>query len=263
MYTIGFIGCGNMGGALARAACVGLGEQIAVCNRTAEKAAALAAELGCVQTSAEDIAENAEFIVLGVKPQNICEVLHQIRPALSKNPAPVLVSMAAGVSIAAVQAFAGGEYPVIRIMPNTPCLLGEGVILYACGGVPAMKEKQFLYRMVGAGKFFKLEESLIDAAGSLSGCGPAYYYLFANGLAEGAQRLGVDRETAIALAAQTMIGAGKMLQKYGDPIDLKNRVGSPGGTTLEGVAALEKGSLHEVAASAVDAAYRRTLELKK
>jgi pyrroline-5-carboxylate reductase len=87
--------------------------------------------------------------------------------------------------------------------------------------------------------------------------------LFANGLAVGAERLGIDRKTAVRLAAQTMLGAGKMLLQYEDPIDLKNKVCSPGGTTLAGIAALEEGSLEDVAASAVDAAYRRTLELKK
>ena len=108
-----------------------------------------------------------------------------------------------------------------------------------------------------------MDEEMMDVAGALSGCGPAYYYLFANGLSLGAEKLGLDRKTAIELAAQTMIGAGKMLQKYADPVDLKNKVCSPGGTTLAGVAALEEGDLEEVAASAVAAAYRRTLELKK
>ena len=263
MYSLGFIGCGNMGGALARSAQTMLGETVAVFDRTAEKTAALEQEYGFIPTTADDIAENAEFVVLGVKPQQLEEVMAALQPALEKNPAPVIVSMAAGVSIDAVKRFAGGDYPVIRIMPNTPCAVGAGVVLYATDGVSAMQEKIFRLRLAGAGAFVKMDEKDIDGAGALSGCGPAYFYLFANGLAQGAQDLGIDRETAVRLAAQTMIGAGKMLLENGDPIELKDRVCSPGGTTLAGVAALDKGNLQEVAASAVKAAYARTLELKK
>lgn len=263
MKRIGFIGCGNMGGALAKAAAGQLKEQVLVYDPTVEKTAALQKELGVTVTDAYTIAKTASFVVLGVKPQNIEEVLFGLRSALAENSSLVIVSMAAGVSIGAVQKFAGGEYPVIRIMPNTPCMLGAGAVLYATAGVSKERENEFLSIMQNAGEFFPMDENLIDAAGALSGCGPAYYYLYANGLASGAEKLGVDKETAIRLAAQTMIGAGEMLLAYGDPIDLKNRVCSPGGTTLAGVAALETGSLEAVAASAVEAAYARTLELKK
>lgn len=252
-----------MGGALARSAQTMLGERVAVFDRTAEKTAALEREYGFIPTTAEDIAKNAEFIVLGVKPQHLEGVMAALQPALLQNSAPVLVSMAAGVSIDAVRRFAGGDYPVIRIMPNTPCAVGEGVVLYAVDGVSPMQEKIFRLRLGGAGAFIKMDEKDIDGAGALSGCGPAYFYLFANGLAMGAQDLGIDRETAVRLAAQTMIGAGKMLLQNGDPIALKDKVCSPGGTTLAGVAALEEGKLQEVAASAVLAAYARTMELKK
>ena len=263
MYSLGFIGCGNMGGALAKSSVTMLGEQVAVFDPMAEKTAVLEKEYGFIPTTAEDIAANAEYVVMGVKPQNIESVMGALQSAFAKNPSLIIVSMAAGVSIDAVKRFAGGNYPVIRIMPNTPCMLGEGAVLYATEGVTEMQEKIFRLRLAGAGQFFKMDEKDIDAAGSLSGCGPAYFYLFANGLAAGAERLGIDRKTAVRLAAQTMLGAGKMLLQYEDPIDLKNKVCSPGGTTLAGVAALEEGSLEDVAASAVDAAYRRTLELKK
>ena len=262
MYKVGFIGCGNMGGALARAAAKS-GVKIAVFDPIAEKTDALSAELGCTVATAEEIASRAEFVVIGVKPQEIERVLNGLAPAFASNPSLVIVSMAVGVTIEALRVYAGGEYPVVRIMPNTPCMLGEGAVLYATKGVSEAQEEQFLSRMSGAGKFFKMDEDMMDGAGALSGCGPAYYYLFANGLSEGAEKLGLDRKTAIELAAQTMIGAGKMLQQYADPVDLKNRVCSPGGTTLAGVAALEKGDLEKVAASAVEAAYRRTIELKK
>ena len=262
MYKVGFIGCGNMGGALARAAAKS-GVKIAVFDPIKEKTDALSAELGCTAVTAEEIAKVAEFVVIGVKPQEIERVLNGLAPAFASNPFLVIVSMAVGVTIDALRVYARGEYPVVRIMPNTPCMLGEVAVLYATNGVSEAQEEQFLSSMSGAGKFFKMDEDMMDSAGALSGCGPAYYYLFANGLSEGAEKLGLDRKTAIELAAQTMIGAGKMLQQYADPVDLKNRVCSPGGTTLAGVAALEKGDLEKVAASAVEAAYRRTIELKK
>ena len=263
MARIGFIGCGNMGGVLAKAAAKTLKNQVAVCDHTPEKIAALIDEDGATKMSAEEIAKKTKFVVIGVKPQVIEQVLSSCSPAFSENHSLVLVSMAAGVSIAAIRHFAGIDCPVIRIMPNTPCMLGKGAVLYATEGVSKADETEFLEIMQSAGVFFSMEENLIDAAGSLSGCGPAYYYLYANGLACGVEKLGVDRETAMRLAAQTMIGAGEMLLQYADPIDLKNRVCSPGGTTLAGVAALEKGNLEQVAASAVEAAYIRTLELKK
>ncbi len=263
MAKIGFIGCGNMGSALASAAAKCPENEVLVYDPFTEKTEALKKEFGVCVASAEEIAASANFVVMGVKPQNIQSVMEALQPAFKSNLGLVIVSMAAAVSIDAVQSFAGGEYPVIRIMPNTPCMLGAGAVLYATKGVSKADEEAFLKSMQAAGGFFPIEESLIDAAGALSGCGPAYFYLYANGLAKGAERLGVDRETAVRLAAQTMLGAGKMLLEFGDPIDLKNKVCSPGGTTLAGVAALERGNLEEVAASAVDAAYVRTLELKK
>ena len=263
MAKIGFIGCGNMGGALARAAAKCPDNEVLVFDPMTEKAEALQAEFGAKVVSAEVIASTAKYVVMGVKPQNIRDVMGALQEAFRQNDKLVIVSMAAAVSIDAVQEYACGDYPVVRIMPNTPCMLGAGAVLYAVKGVSSQDEADFLAAMKGAGEFFPLAEDLIDAAGALSGCGPAYFYLYANGLAQGAEKLGVDRETAVRLAAQTLLGAGKMLLEYGDPIDLKNKVCSPGGTTLAGVAALEKGSLEAVAASAVDAAYVRTLELKK
>ena len=169
MKRIGFIGCGNMGGALAKAAAGQLKEQVLVYDPTVEKTAALQKELGVTVTDAYTIAKTASFVVLGVKPQNIEEVLFGLRSALAENSSPVIVSMAAGVSIGAVQKFAGGEYPVIRIMPNTPCMLGAGAVLYATAGVSKECENEFLSIMQNAGEFFPMDESLIDAAGALSG----------------------------------------------------------------------------------------------
>ena len=135
MATLGFIGTGNMGGALARAACKSIpSDQVFLSNRTAEKAKALAEELDCRVADNEAIAESADFIFLGVKPQMMADLLADISPVLAKRESRfILVTMAAGLTIARIQELAGGNYPIIRIMPNTPAAIGEGMILYTCG----------------------------------------------------------------------------------------------------------------------------------
>ena len=188
MATLGFIGTGNMGGALARAACKSIpSDQVFLANRTAEKAKALAEELDCRLADNEAIAESADFIFLGVKPQMMADLLAEISPVLAKRESRfILVTMAAGLPIARIQELAGGNYPVIRIMPNTPAAIGEGMILYACGeGVNKTEEKVFLDAMTGAGRFSPLPEKLIDAGSAVSGCGPAFVDLFIEALADG------------------------------------------------------------------------------
>ena len=264
MYQVGFIGCGNMGSALVAAAAKTIaGEQIAVCDHNAHKLSPLQTAYGVQITTAEDIAKNARFVVLGVKPQSMAQTLAPLQSALAQNPNVILVSMAVGLTIGNIQACAGCQYPTIRCMPNTPCMVGAGTVLYAVDGVQQQSEIDFLNVFSGAGKFFLMSEEQIDCAGALSGCGPAFYYLFANGLVQGAKACGVDEAQALQLAAQTMLGAAEMLLEFGDPITLKNNVCSPGGTTLAGVTALEKGELEQVAAAAVTSAYERTLQLKK
>ncbi|MBQ8374723.1 MAG: pyrroline-5-carboxylate reductase [Clostridia bacterium] len=264
MYRFGFIGCGNMGGALVRSVCksVAAGE-IAVCDYSVEKTQALQKELGVQTVGAEELAKNSRFVVLGVKPQNMQETLAGISAALKENPKLTLITMAAGLSTAAILSYAGIVAPIIRIMPNTPCALGEGVVLYASNGASAEALREFRSAFKKAGKLFPMSEETLDAAGALSGCGPAFAYMFAEALANGAVECGVEKSQAVELAAQTLLGAAKMIQQYGDPVDLKIKVCSPGGTTLAGVAALEQGKFDEVTASAVTAAYARTLELKR
>ena len=262
-YTLGFIGCGNMGGALVNAAAKALGgEKIAVCDYCVEKAKAFE-PLGVSVLSANELATSCKFVVLGVKPQNMQETLDGISAELKTNQGVVMITMAAGISTAAIRAFVGAELPVIRIMPNTPALLGEGMILYDTLGVAEADEKAFLTCFAQAGVLDKLPEAKIDAASALSGCGPAFVYAFAEALADGAVECGVPREKANTYAAQTLLGAAKMLKEFGHPADLKDAVCSPGGTTIAGIHALEKAGFRSAAMDAVFAAYQRTLELKK
>ena len=264
MYTLGFIGCGNMGGALARAVAKAVdGEYIAVNDYCMEKAQAFAKECGATVVSAQEIATQCKFIVLGVKPQNMQETVSAIKTQLQANKNAVVITMAAGISISAIRSFIGADVPVIRIMPNTPALVGEGMILYDCLGVSPADEQAFKDAFQTAGVLDKLPEDKIDAASALSGCGPAFVYAFAEALADGAVECGVPRDKAATYAAQTILGAGKMLLEFGHPADLKDAVCSPGGTTIAGVHALEKGGFRSAAMDAVFAAYKRTLELKK
>lgn len=266
MATYGFIGVGNMGGALARAVCRTVEpDEVFLANRTPEKAETLAAELGCRVSGNSAIAESADFIFLGVKPQMMRGLLTQIGPILAvRKTRFILVTMAAGLTIAQIQQMAGGAYPVIRIMPNTPCSIGEGMTLYACGTeVGEEAEKTFLSDMAGAGRFIALPERLIDAGSAVSGCGPAYVDLFLEALADGGVACGLSRQEAMELAAQTVIGSALLQQKSGKhPSALKDAVCSPGGTTIQGVRVLEQGGFRAAAMGAVVAAYEKTLALK-
>lgn len=265
--TFGFIGTGNMGGALARAAAKALDkESILLSDGYAPVAQALAQELGCQAVSVETVAAQADLIWLGVKPQVIGSVLSGIAPILAaRTDSFVLVSMAAGVAIGDIRRMAGGDYPVIRIMPNIPVSVGGGVILYDfTDNVSEDAVSTFCNSMQFAGLVDHLPEKLIDAGSALSGCGPAFASLFIEALADGAVKCGLPRAQAVSYAAQTLAGSAKMLLESGmHPGALKDAVCSPGGSTIAGVEALEKGAFRASAMDAVVSAYQRTLELGK
>ena len=262
----GFIGTGNMGGALARAVARAMpAEKLLLSDAYAQVAEALAQELGCKAVAVDTVASTAGFVWLGVKPQVIGGMLASIAPILAKRSNFVLVSMVAGVSIADIRRMAGGDYPVIRIMPNIPVKTGSGVILYdATQNVPAEALETFRRSMAQAGLVDPLPEHLIDAGSALSGCGPAFVSLFAEALADGAVACGLPRQKAMAYAAQTLMGTAKLLLETGEhPGALKDAVCSPGGSTIAGVLALEQGGFRAAASEAVVSAYQRTLELGK
>ncbi|MCD7956607.1 MAG: pyrroline-5-carboxylate reductase [Lachnospiraceae bacterium] len=289
---IGFIGCGNMGSAIARAVARTVDPtQILLANRSASKAETLAAELGARTGSNRDVASVCEIIFLGVKPAMMEEMLLPLREVLAQrfcmgkrtegegneqdenekiaNGASVterargvlLVTMAAGLTIADIQRMAGGAYPVIRIMPNTPVSIGKGMTL-ACASPEVRPDQlqQFDQIMSATGRLDYIEEHLIDAASALSGCGPAYVYLFIEALSDGAVECGLPRAKAIDYACQTLIGAASLVQESGShPGALKDAVCSPGGTTIAGVHALERAGLRSAAMDAVKAAYDKTV----
>ena len=263
---IGFIGAGNMGGALATAAaCAVGGDCLSIADLDGAKAAALASAIGAAVTDGDTVAATCDYIFLGVKPQVMESALTALRPVLiARADKPVLISMAAGLTVACIADWSGGM-PVIRIMPNTPVAVGEGMTLYTLSAEVTVEQKaDFLAFMAASGRLCELPESLIDAGCAVSGCGPAFAYLFIEALAAGGAEKGLDPALSLELAAQTVLGAAKMVQKTGrDPIALKDAVCSPGGATLQGVRALDEGGFRAVSMAAVDAAYKRTLEMKK
>ncbi len=259
MRTLGFIGTGNMGSALAAAAAKNSENWLLLANRGRAKAEALCERIGGEVTGNRGAAK-ADYLFLGVKPQMLPEVTPELRDALSKQDRyTVVVSMAAVTSIVRIKELLGEDLPVIRIMPNTPVAVGEGVILYTCSGeVTEETEEDFLDAMSAAGHFLRIEERLMDAGACISGCGPAFVDLFIEALADGGVACGLPRALALELAAATVSGSAKLMLETGKhPAQLKDEVCSPGGTTIQGVRALEKGGLRSAVMEAVIAAYHK------
>jgi pyrroline-5-carboxylate reductase len=283
--TIACIGSGNMGSALMKgAAKIAGAKNIGFVDVDASKAEATAAALGAsVYSSNTEAAKDGDYIFLAVKPQVIKSVLEEIAPAIQKRlvagQAPVLVSMAAGWTIAKIQAIIAGDKPssakaaehsimvalppVVRIMPNTPALVSQGVIVMASSQeVPAKKASELEKILGAAGMVDRLDEKYLDAVTGLSGSGPAFVYLFIEALADGGVRAGLPRDKALRYAAKTVLGSAAMALETGKhPGELKDMVTSPGGTTIAGVAALENGCFRGTVMNAVEAAWRRAAEL--
>ena len=258
----GFIGCGNMGGAIARALTKTTSE-IMITDRSG-KARALADELFCTYADPVTIACSCERIFLAVKPQMMADALKPLRRHFRENK-PLLITMAAGLTIERIQELAGCELPVIRIMPNTPVQVGKGMTLYCCNDlVDEETLEDFLDDMAFTGHLDGIAEHLIDSAGVVSGCGPAYMYMFAEALADGAVACGVPRAKALEYAAATLAGAGEMLLQTGEhPGKLKDNVCSPGGSTIAGLNVLEQRAFRGAVMDCVKAAYKRNQELGK
>ncbi len=265
MILAGFLGCGNMGGALAAAAAKQVGgDHILTADHNPEKLERLRRVWGTVPVSAAELAARSPMLFLGVKPQGLQKTAEELRDVLAaRQDRFVLVTMAAGVPLAAVSELLGG-CPVIRIMPNTPASVGAGAIPYCCGpGVTQQDEADFRTLLGGAGLLLPMPEGKIDAACALSGCGPAFVCMFLEALADGGVFCGLTRQEAELLAVQTLAGTAKLAAETGtDPAALRSAVCSPGGSTIAGVRALEQRALRGAVMDAVAAAWQRTLELK-
>lgn len=261
MIKIGFIGCGNMGGALAAAAAKYKAAEIRLFDKDEDKAKALAERIGGIVCDIDGVCA-CELVFLGVKPNIIPIVADEIAKKVAASGATV-ISMAAGVSLAKLAVMLG-DLPIIRIMPNTPAEVGYGMILYTANEKGAGTVPLFLESMAAAGKFDAIDERLIDAASAISGCGPAFVYMFIEALADGGVMSGLPRDKAMLYAAETLIGAAEVVKQTGrHPGALKDAVCSPGGSTIEGVKALEDGKMRGTVSGAVVASYEKTLKLGK
>ena len=258
----GFIGCGNMGGAIAKALSNST-KDIAVADRSG-KAKGMAEAYGLIYSDNAAIAANCDRIFLGVKPHMMKDMLSAIQDVLAERK-PLLITMAAGLEIRQIEEFVGIPLPVIRIMPNTPTAIGRGVIQYCCNDlVDAEMLDDWLRDMAPCGLLDPLEERLIDAASAISGSGPAYMYVFLEALADGAVACGIPRAKAYEYAAMTMVGSAEMfLKTHQHPGALKDAVCSPGGSTIAGIRALEQHAFRAAAMDCVIATYNRNKELRK
>jgi pyrroline-5-carboxylate reductase len=262
---IAFLGTGNMAEALVKGllrAGTADASEIVCSEPRAERREEIASRYG-VKVCAENLAaaEEGQIVVLSVKPQTMEDLLDEIAPAIDHSK--LVISIAAGVPIAAIARKLGAGVRIVRTMPNTPALVGAGATALARGAhatAADLEQARALFQAVGVAVV--VEEHHLDAVTGLSGSGPAFLFLVIEALADGGVKVGLARPVAMALAAQTVLGSAKLVLESGEhPGRLKDQVTSPGGTAIAGVHALEAGGLRSALIAAVEAATRRSHEL--
>jgi pyrroline-5-carboxylate reductase len=212
-------------------------------------------------TSNQDVIAGSDVLVLAVKPQSMAGLLAEVRPLVT--PRHLVVSIAAGVTLEQLSQGLGAGRRLVRVMPNTPCLVGASAAAYAAGPSATPEDITLVDRLMNAvGRAFPVPEHLLDAVTGLSASGPAFVYAVIEALSDGGVRVGLPRDVATVLAAQTVFGSAKMVLETGShPAVLKDMVTSPGGTTIAGLHALERGGLRAALMDAVEAAAQRSQEL--
>lgn len=265
--TIAFLGGGNMAEALIKgliAAGAAKPGQLLVADLSSDRLEHLAKTYGVLaQKNNLDAVRGAEVIVLSVKPQVIQTVLAEIAPLVDS--AKLLISIAAGITINSIEMALPGKVRIVRVMPNTPALVLAGAAALAGGGHAKADDIALAQKIFNAvGRSVVVEEKLMDAVTGLSGSGPAYVFMIIDALSDAGVKAGLPRPLALELAAQTVYGSARMvLETKEHPGRLRDMVTSPGGTTIEGLHALEKGKLRATLMNAVEAAVARSRELGK
>lgn len=264
-YRIGFIGAGKMATALAKgwlkAGLLNATSGVAY-DPHAATASKFAAETGLkIVSNNAAVLEAADILIPAVKPQVLPAVLHELRSFVESRH--LVVSIAAGVTLSQLMHHLSAETRIVRVMPNTPTLVGAGAAGYSAGPAATPEDLATTQKLFGSvGIAYQLPESQLDGLTGLSGSGPAFIFVVIEALADAGVRVGLARETALKLAAQTVLGSAKMVLETGEhPASLKDDVASPGGTTIAGLHALERGALRATLMNAVEAAANRAAEL--
>jgi pyrroline-5-carboxylate reductase len=260
---IGVIGAGVMGEALIAALIrsgVNPGE-ISFAEKREDRAAELAARYAIIHKSLADVAAESSTILLVIKPQDMASTLSELAPHISAES--LVISFAAGKTIASIAAGLGKSNPVIRVMPNTPALVGKGASGYSLGAGVTDAHRSFIATFLSAtGKAIEVPEELQDTVTATSGSGPAYFFAFVEAMVEGSVALGLSREDATLLTIQTIVGAAELLESSGDsPTTLREKVTSPNGTTAAAIASFNASGLNAIVADAMAAAAKRSQEL--
>ncbi len=264
---LGILGNGNMGSAFIRGLCskqLIAPENIFIFDLDESKMNPLHKQYGIQIVKDEtDLLSKVDLLIIALKPQVIPEVFAKVGSAVRANQ--TVISIAAGITISILKKLMNKAGTIIRVMPNTPGMIGAGISAF-CADAPLSQEtKTTTETILGAlGEVLEVNEKLMDAVTGLSGSGPAYMYLMIDALADGGVKMGLSKAQAVLLATQTMLGAAKMvLELKKTPAELKDMVTSPGGTTIAGLHALELGKVRACLMNAVEAATLRSKELGK
>ena len=258
---IGFIGLGNMGSSLAHAVAHIPDSHLLLSNHNPSKASSLQATIGGEIVSNREIAGHADLVFLGVKPHLVEQVLSDLQEAICQNSSAIWISMVAGINLSQLADYIP-EDRLVRIMPNTPVAIGQGMTTYCLTNPELTSLVQEV--LVHSGQVQEVPEQLIDAATALAGCGPAFVYQMIEALTDAGVQHGLAAQDAQFLVAQTLVGTAQMvLQSDKHPAQLRQEVTSPGGSTIAGVVTLEKLGFRYALIKAVYAALKRTKKLGK
>ena len=261
-----FIGAGNMAEAIVSGMVAGgfcAPEKIIMTDIRPERLADLEREYGVSTSTDNSVVKNAEIVVLAVKPQVMAEVLKGIMTVLRKET--LIISIAAGIPTAKIEAALGGKRRVVRVMPNTPALVGQGASAIAAGANADEADLAVTETILGCvGLTVRVKEEELDAVTALSGSGPAYVFYLLEGMLAAADKMGLDKETARRLALKTVEGAARLMEDTGEAADvLRTKVSSKGGTTEAAIRSMDEAGVKDAVIQALLAAQRRSIELSK
>lgn len=261
--NIGIIGLGNMGEAIILGLLKHTGsENICGFDKDNNKCQNISGKI-TISDSVPSLIKKSDIIILAVKPNIISAICKDIKDAITNDK--IIISIAAGITIDTIEKIIGSNKKIIRVMPNTPALVNEGMTAISCNGSIDENDLELGKEIFSSvGKVITVDEKYLDAVTAVSGCGPAYVFTIIQALADAGVKLGLSRKDSELLASQTLYGASKMVLETGEnPISLRNKVTSPGGSTIEAVYELEKSGLSGILMSAVEKAEKKSKELGK